>query len=87
MGSNNYGIGDKILARFNPKHLDTLRECYKPIIGQIFEWECCGAMEKGVYAGQSIWFMCRHHLPALPNRECGHHWIPIEDLEVQLELQ
>lgn len=73
--------GSKITARFVPKNLETLRECMKPLVGKIFEWEWMGTSDDDEpYPGQTRWLITRKHDPEIPD-ECKGRWAPFEDLE------
>jgi hypothetical protein len=74
-------FGDTIIARFQPKRTETLRECMLPYIGQVFEFQHVWTAEEGeTYAGQGCWVMSPKYNDDLPRGVVGL-WIPREDLE------
>jgi hypothetical protein len=74
-------FGDTIIARFQPKRTDTLRECMKPYIGQVFEFQYLWTAEGWeTYSGQGCWTMSHKYNNDLPLGVVGL-WVPREDLE------
>jgi hypothetical protein len=81
LAENEFRYGEKIIARFAPKNLETLRPCMVELIGRTFEWEWCGTgNDDETYPGQSRWLMARKHEAEIPD-ECFGRWVPFEDLE------
>ncbi len=74
--------GSRVIARFKPRNLDTLRGCMFRLIGRVFTYEWSGAsMEDEPYPGQHRWINireCDHEMPI----ECRARWVPHEDLEI-----
>lgn len=68
-------------ARFQPKQMDTLRDCMLPYIGQVFHFTYAGhSVDDEPYPGQSRWTMDRAEDDRLSNEVKGK-WFPSEDLE------
>jgi hypothetical protein len=67
-------------ARFNPKNLETLRPCMKPLIGHVFDFTYAShSDEDEVFPGQSRWLMDRKHDHEI-DEEARGRWFPSEDL-------
>jgi hypothetical protein len=72
--------GDKIVARYTPKNLATLRPCMRALIGRVFEWQWVGVSDDDeMFPGQDRWLMSRNHDQEIPEDARGR-WAPDEDL-------
>lgn len=71
--------GDRIIATFNPKKLDTLKEPVKSVIGKTFMFSFLWHIEdedSSVYSGQIAW-----GFPHQLTDQIQATWCPSEDLD------
>lgn len=76
MTDRKYDHGDAIVATFNPKRLDTLRDEARPLIGMRLTWHYLWYVTEedgGAYVGQPV-FETR-------DVESWVGWVPLEDLD------
>jgi hypothetical protein len=74
--------GKRIIARFEPKNLETLRPCMKPYIGQLLELEWAGTSDEDeAFPGQHRWMTLRSFEERTDMDEKARaRWVPDEDL-------
>lgn len=72
---------DVVVATFQPKRLDTLKDHLRPHIGYRGKWEVYWIIEEGVYEGQAALWPWEGSAFEAP----FHAWVPEEDL-VDVEL-
>lgn len=66
--------GRKPLAKFAPKKTNDLRECLKPLIGEVVEWRYVGTGgDDEPFPGQQRW--------TTDDVRFAYFWVPTEDLE------
>lgn len=79
MNINDCRQGDKIVATFNPKKTDTLKDSVKSIIGKTFMFSFLWYIDdedSSVYAGQIAW-----GFPTKVTDDIHATWCPSEDLD------
>lgn len=72
---------EDVVAKFQPKKLETLRPCMVSLIGKTFTWNYAGISDDNeAFPGQTRWMIAREHDAEIPD-ECKGRWAPEEDLE------
>ena len=67
-------------ARFEPKQINTIRECMLPYIGQVFKFRYAGHSDDDEdFSGQSRWIIDISEEYRLSDEAKGR-WFPSEDL-------